>query len=119
MSRKNVVKTYKMLESEDVSVNITSSTTNVINLDKASIVLEWSGTAPVGTVTIEATNDDPDKSPLWRELDFGSTISISGNTGNHDLIFNELPFRAMRIQYVAGSGTGTLTATLTSKTVGA
>ena len=120
MARKNVLKTYKMFNSEDISTSATSGVTNTSNLDKASIYLEWTGAAPVGTITVEATNDDPNSSsPVWKTVDFGSSIDISGASGNHDLIFNEMPFNAIRLQYTSTSGTGTLNATIHAKTQGA
>jgi len=120
MGRKHLVKSYKMLDSADISANVTSESTNVLNVDTASITLEWTGTAPVGTVEIEATNDETTSaSPTWVSLDFGSVISVSGASGNHQLIMTELPFVAIRVKYTSTSGTGNLTATLTMKTTGA
>jgi hypothetical protein len=116
MGRKNVVKSYKMIDAGDLSGNITSSTTNVINLDKASVHLNWSGTSPVGVITVEARNGEGDS---WYELDMGSTMNISGNSGNHQLLFLELPVTDIRIVYTFSSGVGTLDATFTSKVVGA
>ena len=120
MGRKNVVKSFDMIDSADMSGNITSSTTDVINLDKASIYISWSGTSPVGTIVVEATNSDPvDSQSVWREVNMGATISVSGNSGSHDLIFTELPFRAIRLVYTATSGSGDLDATISAKTTGA
>lgn len=121
MARKNVIQTFKMLDAADISTNQLSVDTSSINLDSGSIVVEWTGTTPVGVITIEATNDDP-KDPLgatYRDLDFGSAINVSGNSGSHEIILNQLPFRAFRFRYTASSGTGSLTATLTAKTLGA
>lgn len=104
----------------DISANATSAVTNTSNFDKASIYLAWSGTAPVGTITVEATNDDPSsQNPTWKTLDFGASIDISGDTGSHDLVFNELPFNAIRVQYTSTSGVGTIDATIHAKVVGA
>lgn len=122
MGRKNVVKSFKMFDDGDISGTITSSETNVINLDKASIHITWTGSSPVGVLTIEASNQDPDKnSPavVWKELDFGSAIDVTGNSGEHDIIFNELPFNVIRVVYTSTSGTGSINATLTAKTQGA
>lgn len=116
MGRKNVVKSYKMIDAGDLSGNITSNTTNVINLDKASIHLVWSGSSPVGVITVEARNGDNDS---WYELDFGSAINISGNSGDHQIVFNELPFTSIRVKYAVTSGTGSIDATITAKVVGA
>lgn len=121
MGRKNVIKNgYKILNQQDLASNITSEQTSVHNLDKASIHVTWDGTAPSGTLIVEATNDSPESpNAVWREVSFGSTITISGNTGTHDLIFNELPFNAIRLVYTAASGTGTINAALSAKVVGA
>lgn len=122
MSRKNVTKPTKIIDAGDLSANITSSEINVENLDKGSIHLDWTGSTPVGVITVEARNqntqDNTDTNP-WITLDLGTPINISGNTGNHQLIFNELPFTKLRLKFAFGSGTGTLNATATMKTVGA
>ncbi len=116
MSRKNVVSSYSMINAGSLAGNITSSTTNVLNLDKASIHLSWSGSSPAGTLVVEARNGDNDD---WYELDFGSTISISGASGDHQIVFNELPFTSIRLVYTRSSGSGSLDAIITSKTIGA
>lgn len=115
MGRKNVVKSYKMFDAEDISISATSNSTSVINLDKASILISWSGTSPVGEIEVEARNGE---NADWVTLDI-ATIAVSGNTGNHRILFVELPFTDIRLQYLADSGTGTLTATITAKVVGA
>jgi len=119
MSRKHVIKSHKMFDSENIIPSPTSDFTNTKNLDKASIYISWAGATPVGVITIEATNDDPKSTlAIWRVLDFGSPINIAGNTGDHDIIFNELPFQGIRIQVAFTSGTGNITANLTAKTQG-
>lgn len=120
MSRKNIQESYKMFSGADISVNQTSVDTVIKTQDKAFIIVEWNGTSPVGTLTVQARNFKypvgPDSG--WVTLDFGSAISISGNSGNHQLVFNEMPFTDIRLVYAATSGTGTLDAYLSSKTVG-
>lgn len=114
MARKNVL-SYAMLDDANLASNITSSSTNVINLDKASIHISWAGSSPVGTFTVEARNSEKD---AWYTLDFGAAITVSGASGDHQLIFNDLPFYEIRLQYVATSGAGTVDAILTAKQVG-
>lgn len=116
MSRKSVVPSYKMIDSGNLASNITSSIVSVKNLDKASIHVEWSGAAPVGTLSVEARNGEADN---WYALDFGSAISVSGNSGEHQIVFNELPFTDIRLQYSFTSGTGSIDAFITAKVVGA
>lgn len=115
MGRKSVVKSFKMIDQGDISGNVTSAITNVINLDIASIAISWSGTSPIGSITVQARNGEQE---AFRDIDIG-TINVSGNTGNHDLIFTELPFTDLQVTYTATSGTGTLDAVLTSKVTGA
>jgi len=115
MGRKSVVKSYKMLDNISLASNASSGATSVINLDKASIHLDWAGTA-VGTVTVLARNGEQNP---WYVLDFGTPISITSGSGDHQIVFNELPFTDIMLDYVRSSGTGTLTATLTMKVVGA
>lgn len=116
MGRKNVLPSYKMASAADMSADITTSATSVLNLDKASIHIAWSGTAPVGIVIVQARNGENDP---WYALDMGGTIAISGASGSHQLVFNELPFTDIRLMYDRTSGSGALNATLTMKVVGA
>lgn len=116
MGRKNIVKSFAMFDSTDISTNQTSEITRVITLDQASIHLSWTGTSPVGTITVEARNGDDDS---WFELDLGGTVSISGNSGDHQIIFSEMPFTDIRLQYASTSGTGNMDAKLTMKVIGA
>lgn len=113
--RKNVVRGYKMVDAGSMAATITSSEVNVINLDKASIYVDWSGTAPVGVLVVQARNADNGD---WFDLDFGTPIAISGSTGSHVLLFNELPHNSIRLVYTATSGTGSLDAVLAAKQVG-
>lgn len=114
MARKNVLKSYKMLDQADMSTSLESEPTSVINLDKASIVLSWTG-SPVGTFSLEARNGVDE---AWYALDFGATIEPGGSAGNHRLLLTETPFTDVRLIYAATSGSGTLNAVITAKQVG-
>lgn len=113
--RKNVVRGFKMFDAVSLAATATSAEVNVINLDKASIYIDWAGTAPVGTLVVEAKNAE---NGTWFELDFGTPIAISGASGDHILIFNELPHNTIRLTYNRTSGTGSITAVLVAKQVG-
>jgi len=112
MGRKNVIRGVAMLEAATATTNQTSIVVNVINLDKASIFVDW--TDATGTMTVEAQNGDNEP---WFVLDFGSPIALTG-TGSHVLIFNELPHNAIRLQYTASSGAGEIDAVIAAKQVG-
>ena len=115
MARKNIVASYAMIDAGDLSGNLTSSIVNVQNMDKGSIHLSWAGSSPVGTVVVQARNGEKDP---WFNLNMGAAINISGASGDHQLIFNEMPFTDIQLQYTATSGSGALDAIITLKQLG-
>jgi len=125
VGRKNIVRSYKMFDAVTISTTQSSTATNVLNLDNASIQVIWSGGGtPVGTLTVEATNVDPDLPSFDSTADYvtltlSGTIAVSGNSGNHSIILEEMPFYAIRLTYTSTSGTATMSAYLSSKTIGA
>ena len=123
MARKNHIKHYKMLDNVSIATNQTSDKTNVEPVDQGTIQVEWTGTSPVGVLTLEASNSSDIEftqgTENWVELDFGVPIAISGASGNHQIIFDSLPFRYVRIIYTSTSGTGNLTANFHATSIGA
>ena len=115
MARKNIVPSFKMLDAASLGGNLTSAVVNVQNMDLASIHLKWTGTAPVGVITVEARNGSADP---YYTLDFGSAINISGASGDHQIVLSSMPFTDIRLQYFFTSGSGSLTATITAKQIG-
>ena len=115
MARKNVLYQFKMFDAESLSASATSEPTNVANVDYCSIHVEWTGTSPLGTMTVEVRNGDKD---TWYALDFGATIAISGNTGDHQIVLTQMGFTDVRLQYARSSGVGSITATITTKQAG-
>lgn len=111
-----------MLDAIDLTSTQTSESTHVLNLDRASVHIDWSGSDAVGEVQFEAKKQVKDKSQVdsdWQTLDFGSTISISGASGTHQIIFDSLDFTHLRVKFVYTSGTsGSLNAVLTAKQIG-
>jgi hypothetical protein len=116
LARKNVVYGWKAFDAVSLASSQTSAETEVGGEDYGSIYLFWTGSSPVGTITIEAKNGG---GGTYRALDFGSAISISGASGNHEIILNEMPFTHLRIVYTRSSGSGSLTANVTFKSKGA
>lgn len=115
---------HKMFDSEDISLTATSQKSNVDGIDQAAVIISWIGTAPVGVITFESSNsnekDFQNSTEVWEELDFGlAVIAVSGNTGSHQVVFNALPFKHIRIKYTSTSGVGALTAHLNATSVGA
>lgn len=124
MGRKNTIPNYPMFGAAGANMataSTTSSISNVENTDNVGIILNWSGTSPVGTLTVDCCNDYDTQAPTaahWVSLDFGSAISISGNTGSHLISINQVPYTYMRVVYTKVSGVGTLFANISSKQTG-
>lgn len=117
MGRKNTVSNFAMFGTAGANMataSTTSAVTEVQYMDNIGIVLNWTGSTPIGSVLISASNDQL----TWVSLDFGATIDIAGNTGNHIIEITQLPFGYLRAVYTKGSGTGTLFGSLTCKQVG-
>jgi hypothetical protein len=116
MGRKNILKSFKMISDGDMSGNIVSSITNVITLDQASILLEWTGSAVDGEFFVDARNGEKG---TWNALDFNTSMLAEADTDHHRIVFTSMPFTDIRVRYVRTAGTGTLNATITMKTIGA
>jgi len=117
MGRKDALISWKMFSPDptDLSTDQTSQYTNIQFLDNVGITVLWTGTSPVGQITVQGSNDPNNgvTAPTnWVDLDFGSTINISGNSGGHLININQRSFGWIRMIYTAVSGTGTMSATL-------
>jgi hypothetical protein len=123
MARKSVLEPYKIIDSISLGANYTSGVTSIKNLDNIWIELEWSGTAPSGTITVEVASEYPKESNQYTQfkaLDFGSPIVISGASGTHTININQAPMASvLRLKYAYTSGTGTINAYISGKVVGA
>lgn len=116
MSRKSLIHSYKFFDSQAVSADATSSSTTVDQLDYCSIDFSWSASTLAATLYVQVKNGSKGN---WRSLDFGSTISISGTSGSHEIQINSLPFTDLRLFVDHSSGSGTVNAVITSKSMGA
>jgi len=115
MARKNT-HSHKMINATSMGATITSAATSVKNMDKAGILVEWSaGSTPVGVITVQARFSPTGN---YVDLDFGSAINVSGNSGSHQIRLDELPFQDIRVVYTRTSGSGTLNVTVVIKQVG-
>jgi len=111
-----------------MAANITSSPTIMQSLSILSYSFSWTGTSPVGTISIEASNDyslNPNgtvnNAGTWNVMTVNyqgsavTTVPVSGNTGIGFIDISPTGAYAVRAIYTAGSGTGNLTATVNGK----
>jgi hypothetical protein len=128
MSTRTTLRPYVVLNGASMAANQTSSVTVLQSLSMLSYALSWTGTSPVGTISVQTSNDYQANGNVvlnagtWNTLPLtlttGSTVTaipISGNTGNGMIDLMDLPDYAIRLIYTAGSGTGALTVTVNGK----
>lgn len=114
--------------SGDMSSSIISAPTIISSLTQISYAVTWTGTSPVGTLSVEVSNDfsvnndgSTRNAGTWNPvvLSYSGTnttaIAISGNTGNGVIDIASTGLYAIRLHYTAGSGTGTMNAIINGK----
>ena len=112
--------------------NITSAPTVVSRLSMINYACVWTGSSPVGTISVQASDDfalnaegNVEVAGTWNTLPLsywnGTTTStvqaipISGSTGNGMIDVATAGFYAVRLVYTATSGTGALIVTINAK----
>lgn len=110
---------YPVITNGDMSTaSITSKNTICDNISAISYDVSWSGTAPVGTLSVQISNtpvingEGVISGGQWTEI---LSQAVSGNTGNG--VFDVLitAAYAIRLVYTRTSGTGSLQATVHGK----
>jgi hypothetical protein len=111
-----------------MSGNITGTATIISNMTFASYSFSWSGTSPVGTVSIQVSNDyalsatgQVANAGTWNTLPLSysgssvTTVPLSGNTGNGFIDIDSSAGYAIRPVYTFASGVGSLQCKVTGK----
>jgi hypothetical protein len=125
MSRKQQIQPYQAIDAGNLSdASITGQETVVFQTDVVEYLVTWSGgQATNGNIKIQASHDNSKATPAssWFDLDFGSTISLDGASGNHQLIISQVSFAKVRPVYTRtnGSASGSLNINLIATTKGA
>lgn len=113
--------------SASMAANITSAPTLLQSLTMANYAVSWTGTSPVGTLSVEASNDcvvsvtGGVSGGTWNPLPLDlagvtvTTIPVTGNTGKGMIDISGLSAFAVRLVYAFTSGVGTLSATINGK----
>jgi hypothetical protein len=119
MGRKQQIQPFKTISNGDLSLaSTTGIETTVAQTDVVQYDVEWTGASLTsGDISIEATLDGV----VWFTLDFGSTVSLAGASGNHQLIIKQVSFIKTRPVFTRTnpSASGTLNVTVFATTVGA
>lgn len=102
--------------------NLTSEVTIIQKLSMLSYDISWSGTAPVGVITIQVSNSYSQNGDgtvrnagSWTTLSLSSPTNVSGATGNGFIDVDATAAYAMRLVYTRTSGTGTMNVIVSGK----
>lgn len=114
MARKHVIQGFKALDAADATSVQISAETVIDQTDKLSYHVKFSA-ANSGTFEVQVRNGEKND---WYALNFGTPLTITAET-EVQLLVNECPFTHVRLQWTPSAGSGTLTAAITTKSVGA
>jgi hypothetical protein len=105
-----------------MAANITSSPTIMQNLSMVSYDISWSGTSPIGEISVEVSNtysqnvNGSVRNPgTWSALPMNASTAVTGNTGSGFIDIDANAGYAIRLVYTRISGTGTMLATVNGK----
>ena len=128
MSTRVNLRPTTVISAGSMAGNLTSNPTILQSLTKIMYTFSWTGSSPVGTLSIQVSNDyalnaagGVANSGTWTtvELSVGgtpsTTVSVSGNTGTAAIDVDAIAAYAIRAIYTAGSGTGSLTCIVNGK----
>lgn len=120
MARKNVLLSFPILNAVDISQSQVSDPTGVGYTDNIGMLIDWAGSSPAGTITVEVCDDDTKGKPsgVWHTLTLSGTPAVSGNIGQHEISINQLPYSWVRVRYTRTSGSGSLTVKISTKQIG-
>lgn len=121
MALRPQISPFPVIENGNMSGNLTSEVTIIQKISLFSYSYSWSGSSPVGTISIEISNDyaldaagDVKNPGTWTTLTFinqdGDLVTefdVSGNTGNGQVDVETAAY-AIRTIYTRTSGSGTL-----------
>ena len=105
-----------------MTTTITSAVTIIQKLSSVSYSYSWSGTSPIGTVTVQVSNDystnadgSVRNSGTWDIVPLSASTNVSGNSGQGFIDLDGVGAFAIRTVYTPISGSGSLSATINAK----
>lgn len=128
MSSRPQLNPESVITNGDMSGSLISLPTIVQKLSMVSYALSWSGSTPIGTVSVQVSNDyaknadgSVQNAGTWTTMTVSSggtnvtAIPVTGNSGNGFIDIDQTAAYAMRLIYTASSGTGTINAIVNGK----
>lgn len=122
MSSRPQVGPYSVITDGDMSSSLISKVTIIRKLSELSYSIAWNGTAPVGVISVQVSNDFAQNSDgtirnsgSWNTLPLSAPTNVSGNVDNGFIDIDASGAYAVRLIYTAASGTGLLNVVVTGK----
>ena len=123
MSSRPIFTPFPVITNGDMSLaTIISLPTVIQNLSMLSYDISWSGSSPVGVISVQVSNtysQNADGSVRnagnWTSLVLSAPTTVSGNTGVGFIDIDASGAYAIRLIYTKTSGTGLLQATINGK----
>ena len=122
MSSRPQIAPFPVILNGAMSGSITSTVTVIQKLSLISYSISWSGSTPVGTMSVEVSNDYEQNSDgsvrvagTWNTLPLDAATAVSGNTGNGFIDIDLQGGYALRLVYTRTSGTATMQAVMSAK----
>lgn len=122
MASRPIFTPFSVITNGNMATSLTSAVTIIQNLSMISYDISWSGSSPVGVMSVQVSNTYTQNADgtvrnagNWTTLTLSTTPTVSGNTGNGGIDVDATGFYAMRLVYTRTSGTGTMNATIAAK----
>lgn len=122
MSSRPQIPQFPVITNGSMAGSITSQVTIIDKISMLSYAVSWTGTTPVGTMTVEVSNDykinvdgTVRNAGTWNTVPITPAATVSGNTGNGFIDIGATGAYAVRLVYTRTSGTGTMQAQINCK----
>lgn len=128
MSRKNVLLPVAVATNQSLATNFTTPPTVVSYMDNIGYQINVTTVDSEGTFKVQASMDyeagvngaGPAVAGTWTDLTLSGTPTVSAASDSIMISLNQVPYKALRLAYVSTTpGTGTCTASIMAKMVGA
>lgn len=113
-------RSYRAPVFNQIDANISADTvgvfTNIEHRDRIFYDVTWSnGIGFSATLIVQYSLDDGEN---WTTLDFGSVISLSGASGDHQILINHATFKLIRVALTGVAGSADVVASVKSSAEG-
>ncbi len=128
MSRKNVLLPVAIATNQSLAAAFTTTPTVISYMDNIGYQINVTTSDSTGTFAVEASMDyeagvngsGPAVAGTWSALTLSGTPTVAAANDSIMISLNQVPYKALRLSYTPTiAGTGTCTASIMAKMVGA